>query len=165
MHRQVGDLVVDGRWSGSKGCFGAASGHAERPCRNAEVAGFIAREISARTYVNIMDQYHPCGRCFREQGDKPQNHLLKSSGRRWMLRQRRASRAWTAGTGTGWQLNGIDVAFDLAMNLPISASSGASRHNCCSRVRMTHRAAINCGPEQRHATSRGCQTSPRRVHG
>jgi len=26
----------------------------------AEVTGFLAREVSANTYVNLMDQYHPC---------------------------------------------------------------------------------------------------------
>ena len=28
----------------------------------AEIADFIATRISAQTYINIMDQYHPCGR-------------------------------------------------------------------------------------------------------
>ncbi|QJA05373.1 radical SAM protein [Thermosulfurimonas marina] len=60
MHRQVGDLVIrdgiavrgllvrhlvlPGGLSGTRG-----------------VLSFIAREISPNTYVNIMDQYHPCG--------------------------------------------------------------------------------------------------------
>jgi putative pyruvate formate lyase activating enzyme len=27
-----------------------------------DVTGFLAREVSADTYVNLMDQYHPCYR-------------------------------------------------------------------------------------------------------
>ena len=30
----------------------------------AEVVNFIAAQISTRTYINIMDQYHPCGRAY-----------------------------------------------------------------------------------------------------
>jgi putative pyruvate formate lyase activating enzyme len=29
------------------------------------VASFLAREVSADTYVNLMDQYHPCYRADR----------------------------------------------------------------------------------------------------
>jgi putative pyruvate formate lyase activating enzyme len=31
----------------------------------AEVVDFIATRISAQTYINIMDQYHPCGKALR----------------------------------------------------------------------------------------------------
>ena len=65
MHRQVGDLWVDGNGVARRGVLVRhlvmPNGLAGTP----EVAGFIAREISARTYVNIMDQYHPCGDAFR----------------------------------------------------------------------------------------------------
>jgi len=30
-----------------------------------EIMRFIAREISPNTYVNIMDQYRPCGNAYR----------------------------------------------------------------------------------------------------
>jgi putative pyruvate formate lyase activating enzyme len=30
------------------------------------VMGFIAREISPETYVNIMTQYRPCGRAYQD---------------------------------------------------------------------------------------------------
>ena len=30
-----------------------------------EVAAFIAEEVSVQTYINIMDQYHPCGEAFK----------------------------------------------------------------------------------------------------
>jgi putative pyruvate formate lyase activating enzyme len=60
MHRQVGDLVVDDRGIARRGLLvrhlvlpGGLAG-------TADVVGFIAGEISRNTYVNIMDQYHPC---------------------------------------------------------------------------------------------------------
>jgi len=30
----------------------------------AEIVNFIAEEISKNTYINIMDQYHPCYKAF-----------------------------------------------------------------------------------------------------
>ncbi|HYA41302.1 MAG TPA: radical SAM protein [Syntrophobacteraceae bacterium] len=62
MHRQVGDLVLDG--SGVAG-RGVLVRHLVMPNRLAgtdEIVDFIATQISAETYINIMDQYHPCGR-------------------------------------------------------------------------------------------------------
>ena len=62
MHRQVGDLVMD---DAGVACRGLIIRHLVMP---ADVAGtrkimrFIAREISPRSYVNIMAQYRPCGR-------------------------------------------------------------------------------------------------------
>jgi putative pyruvate formate lyase activating enzyme len=65
MHRQVGELVI-----GSDGC--ARSGllvrHLLMPGLGAEteaILTFIASQISPQTYVNIMAQYHPCGRADR----------------------------------------------------------------------------------------------------
>lgn len=62
MHRQVGDLVI-----GSDGL--ARSGllirHLLMPGLLKETAAileFIATRLSPQTYVNIMAQYHPCGR-------------------------------------------------------------------------------------------------------
>jgi putative pyruvate formate lyase activating enzyme len=62
MHRQVGELVCDQRGVAQRGVLvrhlvmpGGLGG-------TAEIAGFIASQISPRTYVNIMDQYRPCGR-------------------------------------------------------------------------------------------------------
>jgi putative pyruvate formate lyase activating enzyme len=59
MHRQVGDLAVDKRGIAKRGLIvrhlvlpGGLAG-------TAEVLDFIAREISPRSYVNIMDQYYP----------------------------------------------------------------------------------------------------------
>jgi putative pyruvate formate lyase activating enzyme len=60
MHRQVGDLVMDDRGIAVKGLLvrhlvlpGGLAG-------TEEVVKFVAHEISPGTYMNIMDQYHPC---------------------------------------------------------------------------------------------------------
>ena len=62
MHRQVGDLQVDERGLARKGLLvrhlvlpGGVAG-------TRSVMRFLAREISPKTYVNVMDQYRPCYR-------------------------------------------------------------------------------------------------------
>ena len=62
MHRQVGDLVLDAYGIAQRGLL---IRHLILPndLANTEtVLAFIAREISPDTYINIMDQYHPCYR-------------------------------------------------------------------------------------------------------
>ena len=66
MHRQVGDLVVDEEGVAVRGLLvrhlvmpGGAAG-------TEEVAKFLAQEISPDTYVNVMDQYRPCGSAHRD---------------------------------------------------------------------------------------------------
>lgn len=61
MHRQVGDLVMDGQGVAVKGVLvrhlvmpGGVAG-------TGEIMDFLAKEISPNTYVNVMDQYRPCG--------------------------------------------------------------------------------------------------------
>jgi len=61
MHRQVGDLILDDNGIALKGVLlrhlimpGGAAG-------TRDIMRFIARDISPNTYVNIMDQYRPCG--------------------------------------------------------------------------------------------------------
>jgi putative pyruvate formate lyase activating enzyme len=65
MYRQVGDLKVDDR-RGMAGCGVAGRGllvrHLVLPgglAGTAEVARFLAAEVSPRTYINVMDQYQP----------------------------------------------------------------------------------------------------------
>jgi putative pyruvate formate lyase activating enzyme len=61
MHRQVGDLVVDQEGIAVRGLLVR---HLVMPNGLAGTDGvmaFLAREISAHTYVNVMDQYRPCG--------------------------------------------------------------------------------------------------------
>ncbi|MBC7292957.1 MAG: hypothetical protein H5T84_02410 [Thermoleophilia bacterium] len=59
MHRQMGDLELDDRGVARRGLLvrhlvlpGGLAG-------TAEVAKFIATEISPDTYINVMDQYRP----------------------------------------------------------------------------------------------------------
>ncbi|MCB2221154.1 MAG: radical SAM protein [Bacteroidetes bacterium] len=60
MHRQVGDLII------LKGVAqrGLLIRHLLMPSQlsdTADILRFIARELSTTSYVNIMDQYRPCG--------------------------------------------------------------------------------------------------------
>jgi putative pyruvate formate lyase activating enzyme len=62
MHRQVGDLVLDKNGIARRGLLVR---HLVLPgdlAGTADVTAFLAREVSADTYVNLMDQYHPCYR-------------------------------------------------------------------------------------------------------
>ncbi len=61
MHAQVGDLVVD---QGGLALRGLLVRHLVMPgglAGTAEWMRFLAREISPDTWINIMDQYRPCG--------------------------------------------------------------------------------------------------------
>ncbi|PLX83488.1 MAG: radical SAM protein [Desulfuromonas sp.] len=62
MHRQVGDLVLDGEGVARRGLLVR---HLVLPGNLAgtdRVLAFLAREISTETYLNLMDQYRPCYR-------------------------------------------------------------------------------------------------------
>ena len=61
MHRQVGDLLIDDQGIALRGLL---IRHLVLPNNIAEtgkIVDFIAKEISTNTYVNVMDQYRPCG--------------------------------------------------------------------------------------------------------
>ncbi|MCG2721029.1 MAG: radical SAM protein [Thermodesulfovibrionales bacterium] len=65
MYRQVGDLVLNESGIALKGII---LRHLVMPGGTAgtkEIMRFIAKEISPNTYVNIMDQYRPCGNAYR----------------------------------------------------------------------------------------------------
>ena len=65
MHRQVGDLTMDGRGIARRGLL---IRHLVMPSNTAdsgEIMRFIAGEISVNSYVNIMDQYRPCYQAHR----------------------------------------------------------------------------------------------------
>jgi putative pyruvate formate lyase activating enzyme len=66
MHRQTGDLAFDGAGVAARGILVR---HLVMPGDAAGTSGvmrFLASEISCHTYVNVMDQYRPCGKAGRD---------------------------------------------------------------------------------------------------
>ncbi|MDZ7697173.1 MAG: radical SAM protein [Deltaproteobacteria bacterium] len=61
MHRQVGDLVVDDAGIAVRGLLVRHLIMPENVSGTDNVLRFIAQEISKNIYVNVMDQYRPCG--------------------------------------------------------------------------------------------------------
>ena len=60
MHRQVGDLTMDG---GGVARRGLLVRHLVLPgglAGTTDTARFLADHVSPRTYINVMDQYRPC---------------------------------------------------------------------------------------------------------
>lgn len=66
MHRQVGDLVVDEEGVVTHGLIVRHLVMPNRVGGTREIATFLAEEISPNTYVNVMDQYRPCGSAHRD---------------------------------------------------------------------------------------------------
>jgi putative pyruvate formate lyase activating enzyme len=64
MQRQVGDLLTDKRGIAIRGLLVRHLVLSEGIAGTAEIVKFIAQEISKNTYINIMDQYHPCFKAF-----------------------------------------------------------------------------------------------------
>lgn len=65
MHRQVGDLTLD---ADGVALTGLLIRHLVLPdglAGSDRVLAFIAEEVTPDTYVNLMDQYRPCGRAAR----------------------------------------------------------------------------------------------------
>ncbi len=60
MHRQVGDLRTDQRGIALRGLLVRHLVLPEGLAGTPEIVRFLAEEISPGTYLNIMDQYHPC---------------------------------------------------------------------------------------------------------
>jgi len=76
MHRQVGDLQLDQQGIAQRGLLVR---HLVLPGHIAgteAVLTFLANEISTRTYINLMDQYHPC---YRAMDNPPLDRDLKES--------------------------------------------------------------------------------------
>jgi putative pyruvate formate lyase activating enzyme len=66
MHRQVGDLVVDEQGVAIRGLIVRHLVMPNQVAGTREIATFLAEEISPNTYVNLMDQYRPCGDALRD---------------------------------------------------------------------------------------------------
>jgi putative pyruvate formate lyase activating enzyme len=67
MHRQVGDLVIDDQGVAVRGLLVR---HLVMPgdiAGTEKVLEFISDEISPNTYVNVMDQYRPCGDAHKDE--------------------------------------------------------------------------------------------------
>jgi putative pyruvate formate lyase activating enzyme len=64
MHRQVGDLLIEGRGIALRGLLVRHLVLPEGIAGTAGIVNFIAKELSKNTYINIMDQYHPCYKAF-----------------------------------------------------------------------------------------------------
>jgi putative pyruvate formate lyase activating enzyme len=62
MHRQVGDLVIDGDGIARRGLLVRHLVLPDGAASTDRVLGFLADEISRDTYINLMDQYRPCYR-------------------------------------------------------------------------------------------------------
>ncbi|MCX7680592.1 MAG: radical SAM protein [Anaerolineae bacterium] len=104
MHRQVGDLVLDEDGIALRGLLvrhlvlpGGLAG-------TAEVARFLAQEVSANTYFNLMDQYRPCYRAFslppldrpltREEYEQAREQAVAAGLRRFDSRRLRVFHLW-----------------------------------------------------------------------
>jgi len=61
MHRQVGELRLDQRGIAQRGLLVRHLVMPRGLAGTRSILNFIAREISPNTYVNVMDQYRPCG--------------------------------------------------------------------------------------------------------
>ena len=66
MYRQTGDLIVDNRGIAVKGLLIRHLVMPEDVCGTSKIMDFIGREISRKCYVNVMDQYRPCGKASRD---------------------------------------------------------------------------------------------------
>jgi len=62
MHRQVGDLVLDGRGLARRGLLVRHLVLPEGLANTGKILKFLAEEISPNTYVHLMDQYRPAYR-------------------------------------------------------------------------------------------------------
>lgn len=67
MHRQVGDLQLDAKGLAERGLLVRHLIMPDDIAGSREVMSFLAREISPRTYVNVMGQYRPCGLARRDE--------------------------------------------------------------------------------------------------
>jgi putative pyruvate formate lyase activating enzyme len=65
MHRQVGDLELDKDGVAVRGLLVRHLVMPGTACDVEAIAGFLAQEVSENTYLNLMDQYRPCGEAYR----------------------------------------------------------------------------------------------------
>jgi len=105
MHRQVGNLILDENGIALRGILLRHLVMPEGEAGTREIMRFIAKEISPDTYVNIMDQYHPCGnavkypaisRCITSDEHEEALRAAREEGiTRFDRRERRGIFRWT----------------------------------------------------------------------
>lgn len=64
MHRQVGDIMIDKRGIALRGLLIRHLVLPDGIAGTSDLVEFIADKISKNTYINIMNQYHPCHKAF-----------------------------------------------------------------------------------------------------
>jgi putative pyruvate formate lyase activating enzyme len=67
MHRQVGDLVMDDDGLAVKGLLVRHLVMPNRVAGTEKIMEFFATNISTNTYMNVMDQYRPCGTAHQDE--------------------------------------------------------------------------------------------------
>jgi len=76
MHKQVGDLVLDGNGIAQRGLLIRHLVLPDNLAGTEKVLEFIAKKISKNTYLNIMDQYNPHYKAFKK---PPLNRRITSN--------------------------------------------------------------------------------------
>lgn len=64
MHRQMGDLQLDGEGIAQRGLLVRHLVLPNGLAGTQAIVNFLATEISTNTYINVMAQYHPCYKAF-----------------------------------------------------------------------------------------------------
>ncbi len=84
MHRQVGDLLLSAQGIAMRGLLVRHLVLPEGLAGTGEVVAFLSKEISPHTYINIMDQYHPC---FKADSCPPLNRTITHAEYRTALKE------------------------------------------------------------------------------
>ena len=82
MHRQVGDLVLDDQGIAQRGLLVRHLVLPQNLSGTDQVLEFLATQVSQNTYLNLMDQYHPC---YRADDNPPLDRPITSSEYRQAL--------------------------------------------------------------------------------
>jgi putative pyruvate formate lyase activating enzyme len=67
MHRQVGDLMIDDMGLAVRGLLVRHLVMPDNIAGSEKVFEFLVNEVSPNTYVNVMDQYRPCGEAHKDE--------------------------------------------------------------------------------------------------
>lgn len=91
MHSQAGDLVLD---EGGVAQRGLLVRHLVLPdglAGTAEIAAFLVEEVSADTYINVMDQYRPC---YKASGLPPLDRPITTAEHEQAVEEAREAGLW-----------------------------------------------------------------------